>query len=91
VPLRLGLGDNLAVGLVNHPNAIHERDLRHLIAERGFDVTFSQILRLMHMRIRIDHMEIFPHGAAPFQNMARLMSVTHDHFGFLIVLEVYYR
>jgi hypothetical protein len=60
--LRLGLGDDLAIRRVNHPDTVHERDLGHPVAIFRFDITLSQILRLMHMRIRVDHFEFFPHG-----------------------------
>ena len=62
--LRLSLGNNLAVRFIDHPDAVHERNLRHPVAILGFDVTFPEILRLVHMRIRIDHFEPFPHGYA---------------------------
>ena len=59
--LDIALGDEFAIGLVNHEVAIHERNFRHLVAKLRLDIAFPQILRFVHMAVGVDDFVAFPH------------------------------
>jgi hypothetical protein len=64
--LDFGFRNKLPVWLVHHEGSVHERHCWNVIPVLRFDVAFPQILRFMHVRIRINDFEMLPHFLSPF-------------------------
>ena len=62
--MNFALGDEFPVGLVDHEISVDKRNFGGLgPGILGLDVAFPKILRLMHVRIGVNHFEVFPQNS----------------------------